>query len=129
MRFSGSQNMYKFQSDSVDIYGRSKLLGEINYGNSLTLRTSIIGHEFSNKLSLLEWFLSKKGEKINGFKKALFSGLTTNELSKFILNSLESNIKGLYHISSNPINKYDLLVLIKKIYNLDIEIIASDELI
>ena len=67
--------------DPIDLYGRSKVLGEINYKNSITIRKSVIGHELSSNFGLLEWFLNQKN-KVNGYKKAIFSGLTVLELAK-----------------------------------------------
>ena len=44
----------------VETTGHAKILGELTYLNTLTLRTSIIGHELQTKYSLLNWFLSQK---------------------------------------------------------------------
>jgi len=123
--FSGTKGNYKETdlSDAQDIYGKSKLLGEITYSNTLTLRTSIIGHELQTKYSLLNWFLDQK-KFIEGYKNAFFSGLTTLEiakvLDKFIIPN--TNLEGLYHLSGKKISKYDLLNLIKKVYKKDIKI-------
>lgn len=123
--FSGNKGMYKESDleDAKDMYGRSKLIGEIDYDNHLTLRTSMIGHELRTRSSLLEWFLDQKGS-ISGFSKAIFSGLPTvtiaSVLEKIITN--HKNLKGIYHLSADPINKYDLLHLVKRIYSLDIKI-------
>ncbi|MDP3441256.1 MAG: SDR family oxidoreductase, partial [Ignavibacteria bacterium] len=118
--FDGQKGMYKEtdQPNAIDLYGKSKHLGEVNYGVGITLRTSIIGHEITNSThGLIEWFLSQEG-KVNGFTKAIFSGLTTLELSKVIFNYIiPSNIEaGLYQVASNAINKFDLLSLTAKIY-------------
>lgn len=123
--FSGNTGMYRESDmeDARDLYGRSKLIGEIDYDSHLTLRTSMIGHELKTKSSLLEWFLDQKGS-INGFSKAIFSGLPTitiaRVLEKIITN--HSNLEGVYHLAADPINKYDLLHLVKKIYSFDIQI-------
>lgn len=117
--------------NAYDLYGRSKLLGEVSYGCGLTLRTSIIGHEISkNKNGLVDWFLSADQE-VYGYSKAIFSGLTTLELSKFILDYLiPANLtSGTYHISSDPIDKYNLLSKINSTYKLDKKIIPDDEVI
>jgi dTDP-4-dehydrorhamnose reductase len=101
----------------VDFYGKSKFAGEIKSKFTINIRTSIIGHELSTNLSLLNWFLKQK--KIKGFKKAFFSGLTTLELSKIIVNEiiLKNQISyGLFHISGPKICKLNLLKIIKKIY-------------
>lgn len=109
--------------DATDIYGRSKLLGEVDYDGHLTLRTSIIGHEINSCLSLVDWFLSQT-VMVNGFSKAIFSGLPTCFVAEFIHQYVlkKNDISGLYHLSVNPIDKYSLLNLIKDIYQHDIEI-------
>lgn len=114
--------------DATDIYGRSKLLGEVAYDSHLTLRTSIIGHEINSSLSLVDWFLSQTG-KVNGFSKAVFSGLPTCFVAEFIHHYIldKKDISGLYHLSVNPIDKYSLLKLIKDVYQHDVEIIEKSD--
>jgi len=123
--FSGTKGNYKETDlpDAQDIYGRSKLLGEISRSNTLTLRTSIIGHELQTKYSLLNWFLDQK-KFVEGYKNAFFSGLTTLEIAKVLDRFIipNKNLEGLYHLSGKKISKYDLLNLIKKVYKKDIKI-------
>ncbi len=116
--------------DATDLYGRSKLLGEVHYPNTITLRTSIIGHEINGNKSLLNWFLSQE-KSTKGFRKAIFSGLPTVEIARIISDYVIPNAKleGLYHVASEPINKYNLLSEIAKIYNKSIEIIPDDNLV
>jgi dTDP-4-dehydrorhamnose reductase len=105
--FDGTKGNYleNNEPNSDDIYGKTKFLGEINYHNTCTIRTSIIGHEYYNKLSLLEWFLSNKN-KCNGFSNSFFSGLTTLEVYKFLVNSfLKKKYSGLLHLHSKKISK------------------------
>ena len=82
--FSGNKGMYLENSyrDAEDIYGMTKILGEINDFNNLTIRTSTIGHEFYSSNGLLNWFLKQK--ECSGFSRAIFSGPTTLELAKII---------------------------------------------
>ena len=126
--FSGKKGNYREDdpSDALDLYGKSKYLGEVNEHHCVTLRTSMIGRELSRKKSLLEWFLAQKGF-IKGFKKAIFSGFTTKELSRIIEIILTQHpyASGIYHISSAPISKFDLLALIKEGLNLPVEIIPD----
>lgn len=118
--FSGNTGNYteKDFADSDDIYGRTKYLGEVEYSHCITLRTSIIGREIKNGLGLVEWFLAQKGE-VNGFTKAIFSGLTTDELAHVINDYVIPNPKlsGTYHVSAQPISKFDLLKLINKAFD------------
>jgi len=127
--FSGSKGMYSEsdQSDAKDLYGRSKFLGEVDYPNAITLRTSIIGHELEGARSLVGWFLSQSGS-VRGFKKAIFSGLPTVEIARLIRDYVLPNphLHGLYHVSADPINKYDLLGLVADTYGKRIEIEADE---
>ncbi len=112
--------------NSFDDYGFSKSLGEINFKNCITLRTSIIGHELFQKNGLLEWFLCQK--KIFGFKNAFFTGLTTLELSNVILKVLKVKLKmGIYNVASNKISKYELLMLINQIYDRNVKILPNSK--
>ena len=122
--FSGDKGNYleNDKADAEDIYGKSKFLGEVIGHNCITIRTSIIGPELNSKDSLLEWFLSKKGSKVFGYKNAYFNGFTTLELSKiiykyFVLSPTTFKTGLLLHVSSKKISKYNLLKLINATYN------------
>lgn len=121
--FRGNKNFYTEEDicDVDDLYGVSKYAGELINKKSLTIRTSIIGHELNQKNGLVEWFLSKK--KVSGYSKVIYSGVTTNELSRIIEKCIVTyNLNGLYHVSSKPISKYDLLKMINNSYNCNINI-------
>tara|TARA_A100001011_G_scaffold359425_1_gene405924 strand:+ start:393 stop:1280 length:888 start_codon:yes stop_codon:yes gene_type:complete len=128
--FSGLKGNYseKDLPDATDLYGRSKYLGETSSRNTITLRTSLIGHEYKNAYGLLEWFLSQN-KVVEGYKKAIFSGLTVIEFANIVNEYVIPNNKlmGLYHISADPISKYDLLLLIKKIYSKNIIIVPENK--
>ncbi len=110
--------------DALDLYGQSKHFGEVVGENCLTLRTSIIGRELKTEHSLVEWFLSNQGGTVKGFSNAIYSGFPTVVLADVIgdLISEHKTLNGLYHISSDPIDKLKLLQLIKQAYRANIEI-------
>ena len=130
--FSGTQGNYLESDlpDASDLYGRSKLLGEVDYPHAITLRTSIVGHELYGHRSLVEWFLAQQG-LVKGYSKAIFSGLPTVELACVVRDYVlpRPELRGVYHVASKPINKLKLLQLISDTYGKDIEIVASDELV
>lgn len=129
--YSGKGGQYKEEDfpDAYDLYGRTKYLGEVDYENAITLRTSIIGHELASAMSLVDWFLSQSGE-VKGFRKAIFSGLPTIEVARVIRECVIPNpeLRGLFHLSVDPINKYDLLRLIAETYGKNISIVPDDQL-
>ncbi|WP_347938653.1 dTDP-4-dehydrorhamnose reductase family protein [Rickettsia oklahomensis] len=130
--FSGKKGSYQESDlpDCYDLYGRSKLLGEVDYPHTITLRTSIIGHELAGNRSLINWFLSAEGS-VKGFEKVIYSGFPTVELARIIRDFVLPNkeLYGLYHVASKPINKLELLKLVAEIYNKEIDIIPSGELV
>jgi dTDP-4-dehydrorhamnose reductase len=128
--FSGRKGYYDEQDspDAEDIYGRTKLLGEIAGNNSVTMRTSMIGREIHTSHGLLEWFLAQEGHKVRGFRHAIFSGFTTIALARILRSVMvdHRSLSGLWHVASEPISKLDLLLLIRQIYGLRIEIEADE---
>lgn len=130
--FSGKHGSYRENDfpDADDLYGRSKFLGEVNYDNCVTLRTSIIGHELNSSISLVNWFLAQNSE-IRGFKRAIFSGLPTIEVARVVRDFVIPNrfLKGLYHLSVDPINKFDLLHLVGQTYGCDTSIKPDEQLV
>ena len=128
--FDGKKGGYK-ESDSSnanDLYGRTKFLGEVDYPNCITLRTSIIGHELKGFRGLVEWFLAQK-ETVRGFTNVIYTGFPTIELAHIISDFVIPNpdLQGVYHVSSEPISKYELLKLVAGRYEKHIEIEPYDE--
>lgn len=130
--FSGARGMYTEADfpDANDLYGRSKYLGEVDYPNAVTLRTSIIGHELASAHGLVGWFLAQQGG-VKGFRRAVFSGLPTVELARVIRDHVvpDRELHGLWHVSATPINKYELLKLVAEAYGRDIEIAPDERLV
>jgi dTDP-4-dehydrorhamnose reductase len=130
--FSGTRGLYSESdpSDANDLYGRSKYLGEVDYPNAITIRTSIIGHEIQGAQGLVEWFLAQN-EAVNGYRKAIFSGLPTVELARVIRDLVIPNPKlcGVFHVSAEPISKFDLLTLIGQAYKKQFNIRPDDTVV
>ncbi len=127
--FSGRQGNYQETDnpDPVDLYGRSKLLGEVTAPPHLTLRTSIIGRDFVNNTGLVEWFLSQRSGQVFGYQRAIYSGLTTLVLTRLIetLLAQHADLSGLYHVASAPIDKFNLLRQIRDAAQLPIELVQA----
>lgn len=128
--FSGRRGAYKEEdpSDAEDLYGKSKYLGEVCASNALTLRTSIIGRELANYRSLLEWFLNQRGKRIQGYHRAIYSGVTTNYIAELVARILmeKPDLSGVYQVTSTPLSKLDLLCKLRDAYHLDVRIEATD---
>jgi dTDP-4-dehydrorhamnose reductase len=127
--FTGQKGMYVEgdPSDAEDLYGQSKYLGEVLGAGAVTLRTSIIGHELHTGRSLVDWFLSQKGET-NGYRNAIFSGVPTVELAEIIRDRVipDAALEGLYHVSADPISKHDLLQIVAQVYGKTITVHEID---
>jgi dTDP-4-dehydrorhamnose reductase len=131
--FSGDKGGYveSDTADARDIYGRTKLLGEIDGEGLLTLRSSIIGRELSTTHGLIEWFLNQNGKTVMGYKKAIFSGFPTIVLADILARIIVDypNLEGVWHVASDPISKFDLLNLVRQTYELDIDIEPDEEVV
>lgn len=128
--FSGKHGNYAETdlADAQDVYGRSKLLGEVDYPHAITLRTSIIGHELRNAHGLVDWFLSQT-KVVMGYAGAVFSGLPTCELATVVRDFVIPNaaLRGLYHVAADPISKLDLLQLVNREYGKGLQIEPDDK--
>ncbi|MBC8492641.1 MAG: SDR family oxidoreductase [Chloroflexi bacterium] len=124
--FSGRKGDYVESdvADAEDLYGRTKFLGEVSCEGCLTLRTSMVGRELETSHGLIEWFLSQEGKTVRGYTRAIFSGFTTNALAEIIAQIITEypDLQGVWHVASEPISKFELLSLVKRIYGLNIQI-------
>ena len=130
--FSGKKGNYLDESepDALDVYGLSKSRGEIKNHKTLTIRCSIIGREIFNHTELFEWLFSMKNKKIEGYKNVIYSGVTSIWMGKLIRHILNHNsdLSGIYNISSLPISKFDLLNKLSESFNLNIDISANSNI-
>ncbi len=130
--FSGRKGMYTEEDvpEADDLYGRSKLLGEVSGPACLTLRTSIIGRDLKTTTGLVEWFLSNRGGRVRGYTGAIYTGFATVILVRIIADVIEKypDLSGVYHVSSEPISKYQLLCLLREAYQVSIEIEAFPDI-
>ena len=128
--FSGNKGGYHEDdpADAVDVYGKSKHLGEVDAPNCLTLRTSMIGRELHSSHSLIEWFLSHPEGPVRGFSRAIYSGFPTLVLSEIISDIIlrHQNVDGILHVSSEPISKLDLLRLVNEKFGTGRDIVADN---
>ena len=129
--FDGKKGNYTENEtpNALDLYGQSKHWGEVNAPNCLTMRTSIIGRELGTSHSLIDWFLSNRGGTVKGYRRAIYSGFPTivfADILRVLIND-HQELSGLFHVSSEPINKFDLLQLVKNAYGADIEIEPFDD--
>lgn len=128
--FSGKQGNYtEFDlADAQDVYGRSKLLGEVDYPHTVTLRTSIIGHELRSAHGLIDWFLSQQA-RVKGYTEAVFSGLPTCELARVVRDFVipHASLRGVYHVAAEPISKHDLLQIVNCEYGQNLQIEPDDQ--
>jgi dTDP-4-dehydrorhamnose reductase len=128
--FSGRTGGYDEDDvpDPVDLYGRSKLLGEVAGDDALTIRTSMIGRELEGANGLLEWFLGQAGGAVRGFSRAVFSGPTTPVLSRAIAGVIGGHpgLEGVHHLGADPIDKHELLLMLREAFSLDVEIERDD---
>jgi dTDP-4-dehydrorhamnose reductase len=128
--FTGTRGGYKEGdvADAEDLYGRSKAVGEIAYGRHLTLRTSIVGFELAGHLGLISWlFCQPRGSRVDGFRHAIYSGLTSGVLSRAMVGfARDPNAPtGLWHIASEPIDKGTLLQRLNEAFDLGLEVTSD----
>lgn len=128
--FSGNRGDYQETDDPdpSDFYGRTKLLGEVTGDDCLTIRTSIIGLELAHYSGLIEWFLRQ--QTVRGYRRARWNGLTTAELASVIDTLVNrSDLDGLWHVSAEPISKYQLLADLAALLNLQTAVVPDDTVV
>jgi dTDP-4-dehydrorhamnose reductase len=129
--FAGRNSMYTEDepADAGDLYGRTKLLGEVDDPGTLTLRTAAIGREMNGGHGLVEWFLSNRPNgSVRGFRQSIYTGFTTVALADIIADVIDNHpqLSGIYHVSSEPISKYELLLRLRDAFETEIEVEPDD---
>jgi dTDP-4-dehydrorhamnose reductase len=127
--FAGTRGNYSESDtpDALDLYGQSKRWGEVvGSENCLTIRSSIIGRELFTTHSLVDWFLSNRGKNkiVRGFTQAIYTGFPTVVFCYIFWDIIENHtdLSGLWHISSEPISKFELLKIINQVFDAKIQI-------
>lgn len=121
--FDGLKGKYNENDlhNAIDVYGKSKSLGEPN--NATVIRTSIIGEEIGQSRSLVEWVKSNKDKGVNGYTNHYWNGITCLKFAEICHYIISNNLywKGVRHIfSPTTVDKYELVIYISKIYELNI---------
>ena len=131
--FAGTKGMYTEAepSDAQDLYGRTKFLGETSGPGALTIRSSIIGRELQSASGLVEWFLGNRGGRVKGFRSAVYTGFTTAVMARIVRSVLlkHPDLQGTMQVSSDPIDKYALLLLIREAFGVEIQVEADDSVV
>jgi len=114
--------------DPVDLYGRSKWLGEVDGPGALTLRSSIIGREIASQSGLVEWFLAQRGKRVKGFRRAIYSGFSTLAMARVFAKVIAQHpqLDGVIQVASAPIDKFRLLGLVRDAFRVDVAIDPDD---
>jgi dTDP-4-dehydrorhamnose reductase len=113
--YSGAAGHYREAAphDALDVYGKTKSLGEAYWPNIHHLRCSIIGPEPKAHVFLLAWFLGQKaGAQLNGFTNHRWNGVTTLHFAALCRGIVRQNIAlpHLQHvIPTDFVSKYQLL--------------------
>lgn len=127
--FSGNRGQYTEEDtpDATNEYGKTKHKGEIYYTPHLTIRSSFVGSPDPTGRGLLAWLEGNRGKDVQGYTKARWNGLCVPMLADILVDLSYRHIHGLLHIYGESISKCDLLVYAKYVYDLDVNILPTDE--
>jgi dTDP-4-dehydrorhamnose reductase len=116
--YSGQKGQYSEEDefDALDVYGKTKSLGEVPSKSMMHLRVSIIGPEYGRSTSLFEWVRSQpKDAEIFGFTDHLWNGITTFHFGKLCRGAIENDFftpEVIHVIPGSTLTKESLVRLI-----------------
>ncbi|MBT4482095.1 MAG: sugar nucleotide-binding protein [Candidatus Latescibacteria bacterium] len=123
--YSGSKGAYieSDPHDALDVYGKTKSLGEVFLENASHIRCSIIGPESKDYVSLLEWFRRQPLDaELNGFTNHRWNGITTFHYAMLCHGIIYNSVK-LPHVQhvvpGGMISKFELLKCFVREYERD----------
>ena len=122
------------QHDCVDIYGKTKSLGEVRKSDFLNIRCSIVGPDPIEKKGLLEWFMAQPdGQEVIGYTDHIWNGVTTLQFAGLCKRIIVQDRFGeiwnespVHHFCPNQaVSKYELLEIFKSVFGKRVTIIPS----
>jgi dTDP-4-dehydrorhamnose reductase len=120
--FSGRRGTYTEADahDPLDVYGKTKSLGEPRLPGVHHLRCSIIGPEPKDHKFLLEWFLRQpRGASVQGYRNHRWNGVTTLHFARVCLGIITSelSLSPLHHlVPSGTVTKAEMLHIFSEVY-------------
>ena len=126
--FDGKKGDYSEEDkpNPLSVYARTKLAGEqtvmATNPRAIVARVNLFGWSLTGKRSLAEWFINNlsEGNPLMGFTDVYFCPLLANDLAKLLIDMLERDLQGLYHVvSSECISKHEFGVRLAKWFELD----------
>jgi len=131
--FGGDMGNYIESSphDALDVYGKTKSLGEVVSPSVSHIRCSIIGPEVGQQRSLLEWFLHQpQGAELKGYKNHLWNGVSTLAFAEVVAGLMVGDIRiplRRHLVPAGTVDKAVLLQFFKFYFNRpDITIIPTE---
>lgn len=135
--FDGQKGRYSENDlpNPINAYAKSKLAGEYAVlelvDKPLIIRTNIYGWNMQENLSFAEWILNQlqHSNTIKGFQDVYFTPILVNELSNIILQMMEAELSGIYHVAgSQRISKYQFAYMLADIFELDCSLVQSSSI-
>lgn len=134
--FSGKGGPYDESAvpDPDDVYGRTKLAGEIVDSRVLTLRCSIVGPDPEKGRGLFEWFRRlPPGSCAKGFTDQNWNGVTTTQFAELcrvvIANGFFDRLTAVapvrHFCPNRPVTKFELLQLFNAVLGTGVNVVPA----